>query len=356
MQPFAQARELDAVQDRVQRLEQLLLHIAPEQAKRFLDENTAIESAPAAPRTAATTRANSIDDDDEAGEEGGEAEKAAFALESIAVAGRGNTAAGADLPESLESLPLTAQARIRENHLRRQEIDFLMSMLPDWATARSLVTAFFEKCTWQHHVVHVPTYEAQLSALKELIQQGRIAEIDPAWLSLHFMVLACGLFFSPNRREISAINQTEYTNTWVLCAQRALTVADWSGRPQLTCIQSVVLFPIILMHTGGIKRLASWIAAALRMAQLLDLHRLDDRVPVSKLGAAANLTSVEKEIGKRECSRACHNNTTAHDRQFCRRVLRIDSWRGQFRFSLAGPRSVCQCKPCVLERDIKDGD
>ena len=85
----------------------------------------------------------------------------------------------------------------------------------------------------------------------------------------------------------------------MLGAQRALQLADWSGRPQLTCIQSVVLFPVVLMHAGGIKRLASWIAAALRMAQLLDLHKLDDKNNARRSGASANFTPVEREIGKR---------------------------------------------------------
>lgn len=170
-------------------------------------------------------------------------------------------------------------------------------------------------------IVHIPTFEAQYSGLKELVEQRRIDEIDPAWLSLYFMVrsvpkaqaaitmlnlplfqvLACGLFFSPNRPDISPAHQAEYTHTWVHGAQRALQLADWSGRPQLTCIQSVVLLPMVLMHAGGIKRLASWIAAALRMAQLLDLHKLDDKNQHGRraAGAAANFTPVEREIGKR---------------------------------------------------------
>lgn len=54
------------------------------------------------------------------------------------------------------------------------------------------------------------------------------------------------------------------------------------------------------MHAGGIKRLASWIAAALRMAQLLDLHKLDDKNGAARRsGAAASFTPVEREIGKR---------------------------------------------------------
>lgn len=203
--------------------------------------------------------------------------------------------------------------------------------------------------------------------MRELVDQHRISEIDPAWLSLYFMVcyfactvslwstpcrilssrfsswtnckcsvchlrillqvLACGLFYSPNRPDMPAGHQAEYTHTWVIGAQRALQLADWSGKPQLTCIQSVVLFPIVLMHAGGIKRLSSWIAAALRMAQLLDLHKLDDETgqhgksggggsssasngtasgtsnnhnAARRSGAASTLSSVEKEIGKRE--------------------------------------------------------
>ena len=37
-------------------------------------------------------------------------------------------------------------------------------------------------------IVHVPTFEAQYTALKGLIEQNRSEEIDTAWLSLHFMV------------------------------------------------------------------------------------------------------------------------------------------------------------------------
>lgn len=121
------------------------------------------------------------------------------------------------------NLPLTSQARLRESHLRQQEIDFLMSMLPDWHLSRSLVDAFFTKVAWQNHVstrepglkcprlrpavtrppmcthipasrchlkqiIHVPTFEAQYNAMRELIDQRRIGEIDPAFLSLYFMV------------------------------------------------------------------------------------------------------------------------------------------------------------------------
>jgi hypothetical protein len=137
-------------------------------------------------------------------------------------------------------------------------------------------------------------------------------------------VLACGLFHSPNRPDMPGAHQAEYTHTWVIGAQRALQLADWSGKPSLTCIQSVVLLPIVLMHAGGIKRLASWIAAALRMAQLLDLHKLDDNPAASssttsqngknggasapansghngrRVAAGSTLTPVEREIGKSE--------------------------------------------------------
>ena len=61
-----------------------------------------------------------------------------------------------------------------------------------------------------------------------------------------------------------------------------------------------MLLPMVLMHAGGIKRLASWIAAALRMAQLLDLHKLDDKVRNAKGTAEVvnTLSPVEREIGK----------------------------------------------------------
>lgn len=136
----------------------------------------------------------------------------------------------------------------------------------------------------------------------------------------------------------------------------------------MTCIQSVVLLPIVLMHAGGIKRLASWIAAALRMAQLLDLHKLDDSGATGQhsggkngtnnsnnasngLGsrrtqAGSTLTPVEREIGKRELLKPhllyrllCLGPLRAHDTLFStffnRSVFLSDSRRGQLRFEMA---------------------
>lgn len=144
-QPFAQARELEAIRDRVQKLEQLICMLAPLQARALgLDPNADRHdsengSVPPLPLSASPTSLNfpsnaavmgsallgagsganlfmllqgasssnkqkkksikqqqqqgsdSELDEDEEGEDGREAEKAAFALESIAVAGRPST-------------------------------------------------------------------------------------------------------------------------------------------------------------------------------------------------------------------------------------------------------------------------
>ena len=93
-QPFAQARELAAVKDRVHRLEQLLLTIAPEQAKLMLQgdlqhDSSLLQGGSGLNLTHIKQSDSDMEDeDDDEGEDGGEAEKAAFALESIAVAGR----------------------------------------------------------------------------------------------------------------------------------------------------------------------------------------------------------------------------------------------------------------------------
>lgn len=47
---------------------------------------------------------------------------------------------------------MTSQARALESQLKQREVDFLMSMLPDWSLSRSLVDAFFAKVAWQNHV------------------------------------------------------------------------------------------------------------------------------------------------------------------------------------------------------------
>lgn len=82
------------MKERVQRLEQLLLIIAPEQAKAMLemdpsqDQQTYMQVSTSSGLPAIKQSDSDLEDEDEDGEDGGEAEKAAFALESIAVAGR----------------------------------------------------------------------------------------------------------------------------------------------------------------------------------------------------------------------------------------------------------------------------
>jgi hypothetical protein len=56
------------------------------------------------------------------------------------------------LDTEIANLPMTSQARAMETQLRQREVDFLMSMLPDWTLSRSLVDAFFGKVAWQNHV------------------------------------------------------------------------------------------------------------------------------------------------------------------------------------------------------------
>lgn len=150
-------------------------------------------------------------------------------------------------------------------------------------------------------------------------------------------VLACGLFHSPNRPDMPPAHQAEYTHTWVIGAQRALQLADWSGKPSLTCIQSVVLLPIVLMHAGGIKRLASWIAAALRMAQLLDLHKLDDSTTLAASTpggktAATNATSVPGQNGRRP---AAGSSLTPVEREIGKRESRLDDSARRMLMSIA---------------------
>lgn len=107
-QPFAQARELQAVRDRVSRLETLLLQIAPEQFKAIVGQvgqhsDLGVDSpsggyndsfgrgTPGSPHAGLprVKRSESEMDMEDENEIGGDEEQAAIALESFAV-GRGN--------------------------------------------------------------------------------------------------------------------------------------------------------------------------------------------------------------------------------------------------------------------------
>ena len=84
-----------SLKERVSKLEQLLLNIAPEQAKTILGENAGKKSYTHSSSNRrggnflSPVKQSDSDNEEDGTEDGGEeAEKAAFALESIAVAGR----------------------------------------------------------------------------------------------------------------------------------------------------------------------------------------------------------------------------------------------------------------------------
>ena len=111
------------------------------------------------------------------------------------------------------------------------------------------------------------------------IREGLQAPVDLAWLSCFYMVIATaasGVTDSHPALLQFGLNARTLAQTCFDAAHTALEGARWSTRPQVRAIQSILL-KMAYFRPGAPDAGCSffvWTAAAIRLCQLLGLHKL----------------------------------------------------------------------------------
>ena len=92
-------------------------------------------------------------------------------------------------------------------------------------------------------VIHRPTFMQEVSELWNCVAEGNTSRIDPAWLSLYFMVLCWGATtLDPSKCQLnmakySKFGKRDVSEYWRGAAQKALRAAEWVVRPQIRTLQ-----------------------------------------------------------------------------------------------------------------------
>ncbi|SCZ94132.1 BZ3500_MvSof-1268-A1-R1_Chr12-2g03708 [Microbotryum saponariae] len=181
---------------------------------------------------------------------------------------------------------IAARLNASSNHFRSSgspELDHILSLIPERAICDLLLESYLLRVDWQLHILHIPTLKHDYRTMWDKLRSPAPAmgpESLEAWvpprLGTFFMVLALGMYFvPPELSPYSAVEAAAMPSKWLDAAEKALGLADWSGRPQLRTVQTILLMGQFWHHLGEIDRFVIWIGAGVRVAQSLGLHNAE---------------------------------------------------------------------------------
>ncbi|BGP13177.1 hypothetical protein JCM10213v2_001096 [Rhodosporidiobolus nylandii] len=163
---------------------------------------------------------------------------------------------------------------------RDAALDSLFALVPSQDVSYSLLQRYIDGVAWFYNVLHIPAFLAEHGRFWEMVPARRRNDVDPAWLSLYFMVLALGLDAAQSAGpslDLPFSDRTESTRRWYAAALRCFHLSDWARRPQFRLVQVTVLFGQfnhISPSGDDMNGYISYLAIGVRVAQKLRLHLL----------------------------------------------------------------------------------
>ncbi|GAA5861032.1 hypothetical protein JCM8547_008014 [Rhodosporidiobolus lusitaniae] len=219
---------------------------------------------------------------------------------------------------------------------RRDEVERILRALPSREVTEFLVERYFASVAWLFNHLHAPSFRSELAFFYDTLcssSPSRAHEVDLSFLSLLLMILCLALDSTHYRRSPLALSNKDGTSTeegkegekekdplsgytdeqrralpqkWFAASMRALRLAEWETIPKVRTIQTIVLFTQYLQLSSASRgqpaQLALWLAAAIRLAQVLELHRLGsnpETMPPEDPAWPPGRNSLKREMAKR---------------------------------------------------------
>ncbi|KXT00895.1 hypothetical protein AC579_9279 [Pseudocercospora musae] len=178
--------------------------------------------------------------------------------------------------------------------------EILQLLLPDQQLVMSLVDYHLEFLLWYHGSFHGPSFRRQLSEFFEH-HRGQIQQpdVDMQWVAVLFAVL-CGSICCGSKSALSCwgFHETEQellSRKWHHAVVTCLNQARYMARPSIRSCEAIATLTICAHMLGCSNQQAVLLASAVRIAQSLGLHRLDDTSP----------KTVDRETGRRVWTQLC---------------------------------------------------
>ncbi|CAI6340530.1 unnamed protein product [Periconia digitata] len=199
-----------------------------------------------------------------------------------------------------------------DNHLDHHEdvpdpfsdcssLPVLQLLIPSFTQVKQLVDYHCESLLWYHGSFFAPTFRAQLH-LFWTRHNGQITSpgINLQWVALLFSVMAGSLTCAPPAQaQAWGYHDTEQitlSKRWFRAITTCLNHGDYTSRLSIFSCQAIATGTITAHLLGFSSSQSIHLAAAVRVAQSLGLHRLS-------LDATGN--NIEKEIGRRVWTQLC---------------------------------------------------
>ena len=138
-----------------------------------------------------------------------------------------------------------AAARSRDIRLRVLS----SASFPTRELADHLVKVYFAYLDvyWHVHINYL--FEAEYASFWSMLEAGRRAEVDPAWIAIFLLTLSLGLQVSPMplpaqclpKKSMSVEDTLALSIGWEDDVEELLKAADWSKRPQFRVLQTIIL-------------------------------------------------------------------------------------------------------------------
>ncbi|KAK4056814.1 hypothetical protein OIO90_002063 [Microbotryomycetes sp. JL221] len=206
---------------------------------------------------------------------------------------------------------------------RQEEMKRILRVLPPTEVLTYFVELYFGPVNWLFHTLHGPTFMTELDSFQALCDANRQLDVDPLFVSVLLMVLCIAadgastarsplsldprfsLATSPlqaySRERLQAMSERFYS-----AAQRALVLGEWDTVPRIRTIQTIILITQYLQlcspTRGQPSQLVTWLAVAIRIAQVLGLHQLGSNPEVTPPDDPAlppGKNSLKRETAKR---------------------------------------------------------
>ena len=152
----------------------------------------------------------------------------------------------------------------------------LLKELPTELVGRRLVNYDMSMVSWLHAGYHGPTFAAECDLFWDEGSHGEV-EVNKAWLALLFSVLASALLHLPSaeaRELFSDEPAHSVLGRWFEAIQQALHEYKWLQNHSLYTVQVFAISPSLFNHLGHSDLYFTQLAAAVKIAQTLNLNHL----------------------------------------------------------------------------------
>ncbi|USP82227.1 hypothetical protein yc1106_09501 [Curvularia clavata] len=181
------------------------------------------------------------------------------------------------------------------------QLSILQLLLPNKRQLLELVRYHEECLLWCHCSFHAPTFRSQVEVFYSRFN-GVIESpgLNLQWLALLFAVLTGSITCAPDNKSLAwgfRLREREtLSKKWFRAVFTCLNAAEYAANQSMLSVQAISTLTISAHLLGFSNMHSIHVAAVIRIAQGLGLHRITDESPGSV---------VDKECGRRLWSQLC---------------------------------------------------